>query len=40
MDGEKQLCLVYVKANTEQPVFEMREITLGNKLGANYSKEF
>lgn len=28
--------LVYIKTNPNQPVFEMREITLGNKIGDNY----
>ena len=28
--------LVYIKPSPEQPVFEMREITLGNKLGEQY----
>ncbi|MGY5356141.1 efflux RND transporter periplasmic adaptor subunit [Wenyingzhuangia sp. IMCC45467] len=28
--------IVYVKVNKEQPVFELREITLGNKIGNNY----
>lgn len=28
--------LVYIKENPSQPVFEMREITLGNKIGDNY----
>lgn len=32
--GERSV--VYVKTNPEQSVFEMREITLGNKIGDNY----
>ena len=32
--GERSV--VYVKANPNQPVFEMREITLGNQIGDNY----
>lgn len=28
--------IVYIKTNPEQPVFEMREITLGNEVGENY----
>jgi Cu(I)/Ag(I) efflux system membrane fusion protein len=28
--------LVYIKTNPNQPVFEMREIILGNKIGDNY----
>jgi Cu(I)/Ag(I) efflux system membrane fusion protein len=32
--GERSV--VYIKANSNQPVFEMREITLGNKIGLNY----
>jgi len=28
--------VVYVKTNPNEPVFEMREVTLGNKLGENY----
>ncbi|WP_034041590.1 efflux RND transporter periplasmic adaptor subunit [Wocania ichthyoenteri] len=32
--GERSV--VYVKANPNQPVFEMRKITLGNQIGNNY----
>jgi Cu(I)/Ag(I) efflux system membrane fusion protein len=32
--GERSL--VYLKANPNRPVFEMREITLGNQMGVNY----
>ncbi|WNH10466.1 efflux RND transporter periplasmic adaptor subunit [Thalassobellus suaedae] len=32
--GERSI--VYIKANPSQPVFEMREITLGNKIGDSY----
>ncbi|MEN8890091.1 MAG: efflux RND transporter periplasmic adaptor subunit [Wenyingzhuangia sp.] len=32
--GERSV--VYVKANLNQPVFEMRKITLGNQIGNNY----
>ena len=32
--GERSV--VYVKPNPDQPVFEMREITLGNQIGDNY----
>ncbi len=32
--GERSV--VYIKTNPIQPVFEMREITLGNKIGDNY----
>lgn len=32
--GERSV--VYVKPNPNQPVFEMREITLGNQIGDNY----
>ncbi|WP_111710040.1 efflux RND transporter periplasmic adaptor subunit [Lutibacter citreus] len=28
--------VVYLKANPKQPVFEMREIELGNQIGSNY----
>tara|TARA_R110002050_G_scaffold233063_3_gene368794 strand:- start:16406 stop:18193 length:1788 start_codon:yes stop_codon:yes gene_type:complete len=28
--------VVYIKTNPKQPVFEMREITLGNQIGDNY----
>jgi Cu(I)/Ag(I) efflux system membrane fusion protein len=28
--------VVYLKTNPNEPVFEMREITLGNKVGENY----
>ncbi len=28
--------VVYLKANPKQPVFEMREITIGNQIGDNY----
>ncbi len=28
--------VVYVKSNPNEPVFEMREVTLGSKLGENY----
>ncbi|ANW95573.1 efflux transporter periplasmic adaptor subunit [Wenyingzhuangia fucanilytica] len=28
--------VVYVKVNKEQPTFELREVTLGNKIGNNY----
>lgn len=28
--------LVYIKPNAEDPVFEMKEIVLGNKIGENY----
>jgi len=28
--------VVYLKTNPNEPVFEMREVTLGNKLGENY----
>lgn len=33
--GERSL--VYVKTNPNEPVFEMREVTLGNRLGDMYS---
>lgn len=29
--------LVYVKSNPKEPVFEMREVTLGSKMGDNYN---
>ncbi|MFD1015764.1 efflux RND transporter periplasmic adaptor subunit [Winogradskyella rapida] len=32
--GERSI--VYVKANPNQPIFEMRKITLGNQIGNNY----
>ena len=32
--GERSI--VYIKTNPSQPVFEMREITLGNQIGNNY----
>ena len=32
--GERSV--VYIKTNPSQPVFEMREITLGNQIGNNY----
>ncbi len=32
--GERSV--VYLKSDPDQPVFEMHEITLGNKIGANY----
>lgn len=32
--GERSV--VYIKTDPSQPVFEMREITLGNKIGDNY----
>ena len=32
--GERSV--VYVKTNPDQPVFEMREIALGNKIGDTY----
>ena len=32
--GERSV--VYLKSNSSQPIFEMREITLGNQIGANY----
>lgn len=32
--GERSV--VYLKTNPYQPIFEMREITLGNKIGDNY----
>ncbi len=32
--GERSV--VYVKTNPDQPIFEMREITLGNKIGDTY----
>jgi Cu(I)/Ag(I) efflux system membrane fusion protein len=32
--GERSV--VYLKANTNEPVFEMREVTLGNRVGDNY----
>ena len=28
--------VVYIKVNPAQPVFEMREITIGNQIGDNY----
>jgi len=28
--------VIYIKSNPEEPVFEMREVTLGNKMGENY----
>ncbi len=28
--------VVYIKSNSNEPVFEMREITLGNKIGESY----
>jgi len=31
--------IVYVKSKADEPVFEMREVSLGNKLGANYEIE-
>jgi len=31
--------VVYVKANSNEPVFEMRQVTLGNKIGDNYEVE-
>lgn len=33
--GERSL--VYIKTNPNEPVFEMREITIGNRNGENYS---
>ncbi len=33
--GERSL--VYVKTNPNEPVFEMREVTIGNRNGANYT---
>jgi len=32
--GERSV--VYIKTNPDQPIFEMREITLGNQIGDNY----
>ncbi|MBT8324419.1 MAG: efflux RND transporter periplasmic adaptor subunit [Winogradskyella sp.] len=32
--GERSV--VYIKSNPEQPIFEMREVDLGNQLGDNY----
>lgn len=32
--GERSV--VYIKTNPNQPIFEMREITLGNQIGDNY----
>lgn len=32
--GERSV--IYLKTNANEPVFEMREITLGNKIGDNY----
>ena len=32
--GERSV--VYLKTNPDQPVFEMREIKLGNQIGNNY----
>ena len=32
--GERSL--VYVKTNPNEPVFEMREVTLGNRSGETY----
>ena len=32
--GERSL--TYIKTNPNEPVFEMREVTLGNRLGENY----
>jgi len=32
--GERSV--VYIKANSNKPIFEMREITLGNKIGEDY----
>ncbi len=32
--GERSV--VYIKVQGEEPIFEMREITLGNKMGENY----
>ncbi|MCA0933912.1 efflux RND transporter periplasmic adaptor subunit [Lutimonas saemankumensis] len=32
--GERSV--VYLKSNPDQPVFEMREVTLGNNIGDNY----
>lgn len=32
--GERSV--VYLKSNPNEPVFEMREVTLGNKIGKNY----
>lgn len=32
--GERSV--VYIKTNPDQPIFEMREITLGNQIGSNY----
>jgi len=28
--------VVYIKTNPNEPIFEMREVTIGNKLGENY----
>ncbi|MFT5646092.1 MAG: Cu(I)/Ag(I) efflux system membrane fusion protein [Aureispira sp.] len=33
--GERSV--VYIKTNPDQPIFEMREITLGNQIGDNYA---
>lgn len=32
--GERSV--VYIKANADEPVFELKEVTLGNKIGNNY----
>lgn len=32
--GERSV--VYIKANADEPVFELKEVTLGNKIGDNY----
>ena len=32
--GERSV--VYLKTNPDQPIFEMRKITLGNQIGDNY----
>ena len=32
--GERSV--VYIKANANEPVFELKEVTLGNKIGDNY----
>ena len=33
--GERSV--VYIKTNPDEPIFEMREITLGNQIGDNYA---
>ena len=28
--------VIYLKTNADEPIFELREITLGNRIGDNY----